>query len=351
MRIKIQHLYFYIVLIFCFLGKSVIAQEVSFTTSVGAKVVGLTDNFEVSYTSNKQGKFIQPKFKNFKVVSAVSTGESNQISAINGKVSRTTTFSYKLYLQPKRIGTFTVEGAKIKVGKATYQSKPVKVKVVKESQVRQRPQSLIDQFLGGGGQQAQPVQITQEDMFVKLDVSNSQVFHNQPVVVNYNLYKAKYQCQIEGFEIPTYQDFLSDEIKLDQNKAPGKETINGIEYEVHTLKKIVLTPQKPGMLRVDPYKVQLRVHTGSFFGTSVVMESNPLEITVKELPKPIPAEFSNQVGKFEVAIVPFSTELEIDNPVTFKVVISGEGNLKQLGAPQINFPNSLEVYDPETASE
>ncbi len=346
-RIGLQY---FILLTLIVLSNVGLAQDVTFSTNIAAKKVGLSDRFEVTYSSNKQGEFILPEYKNFNRVGGIATGYSSNTD-LNSGVTRKT-FDYTVTLQPKKIGTFTVEGAKIKVGKGTYQSKAAKIEVVKESQVKNRRQSLIDQFLGGGrpDQRQEQVEITNQDIFVTLEAVNPNVYRNQPVLVEYKLYVNKYKCQLEGVEIPTYSNFLSDEIAFTQ-KSPEKKTINDKEYEVHTLKKVLLTPQKTGKLGVEAYKVQARVHTGGFMGTSVIMESNSLEINVKELPKPMPANFSNQVGSYAIQVVPMVTRIEKDNPIQFKLEVIGEGNIKQLVAPEFSFPEGFESYDPEIATQ
>lgn len=336
-------------LFFCVIGNSVFSQDVTFTTSVDYKKIGITDRIKVTYSSNKRGNIILPKYKNFTVLSNVSTGTNSSVNFNTGVTK--VTYSHSITLKPKKLGTLKLEGAKLQIGRATYQSKSVKVKVVKESQVRQRPQSLFDQLLRGNPQSAERVEVTNQDMFVKLEATKNKVYQNQPILLEYKLYKSKYRCDFEAVEIPTYKDFLSDEIVLDRNNKPKIEIINGVEYEVHTFKKVLLTPQKTGKLKVDAFRIQARVSTGSFFGTSIVMESNPLEIIVKELPKPIPTDFSNQVGTYSMRIAPLPKTIEKDNPIQLKVVIEGKGNLKQLGNPEINFPKSFEVFDPEISSE
>ena len=340
----------FILLTFIVLSNIGLSQDVTFSTNVAAKKVGVTERFDVTYSSNKQGIFILPEYKNFNRVSGVATGYSSNTD-LNTGVTRKT-FNYTVTLQPKITGTFKVEGAKIKVGKGTYQFNAAKIEVVKESQVKNRRQSLVDQFLGGGrpDQRQEQVEITNQDIFVTLEAVNPNVYRNQPVLVEYKLYVNKYKCQLEGVEIPTYSNFLSDEITFKQ-KSPGKKQINGKEYEVHTLKKVLLTPQEIGKLSVEAYKVQARVHTGGFMGTSVIMESNSLEISVKELPKPMPDNFSNQVGSYSIQIAPMVTKIEKDNPVQFKLTVIGEGNIKQLVAPEFLFPEGFESYDPEIATQ
>ena len=80
------------------------AQEISFTTSVSAKKVGVEDVFEVTYTANKTGTFIAPKYKSFNQVSAISERKERNVNLNTGEIIQK--YSFSVALKPKKTGTF-----------------------------------------------------------------------------------------------------------------------------------------------------------------------------------------------------------------------------------------------------
>ena len=72
-----------------------------------------------------------------------------------------------------------------------------------------------------------------------------------------------------------------------------------------------------------------------------------LTVDVKPLPGDKPADFSGGVGEFSISSSINSTNVKTNDAVTIKLVISGTGNLKLIGDPEVKFPDDFEVYDPK----
>jgi hypothetical protein len=131
------------------------------------------------------------------------------------------------------------------------------------------------------------------------------------------------------------------------------------------LRKYVLFPQKSGTLTINPCKVEAginqRVQSRSrsifddVFGGGIQtipreVTSRPVNITVLPLPEGKPASFSGGVGQMKFDATIDKTEVKANGPVTLKVTVSGNGNMKFVDAPRINFPPDFEVYDPKVST-
>ena len=57
--------------------------------------------------------------------------------------------------------------------------------------------------------------------------------------------------------------------------------------------------------------------------------------------------YKRQVGEFSISSSINSTNVKTNDAVTIKLVISGTGNLKLIGDPEVKFPDDFEVYDPK----
>lgn len=330
-------------------------QEVSFTTSVSAKKVGVEDVFEVTYSANKPGSFVAPKFSNFKQVGRVSEREERNVNLSTGKIIQK--YSYSIALQPKKTGTFEVEGAKFKVGKATYESRPVEVEVVKESQVQQRrrrstmfdPFGMMDEMMQGFPRsQPRQIELTEKDFFAKISVSKSQVMKGEGFVASYKIYARNFNFGLENYDFPTQKGFWTESIEIPKEIKPTVEVIDGIQYQVYTMKKEMLFPQKSGELVLNPFTLTARIQTSPFSNPlSKSIKSNSPRIEVQKLPANPPLSFVNQVGNYSIEVSLSSDSVGINEPIEMTIEVSGKGNLKQLTELPLTFDDKLEVYDPE----
>ena len=129
----------------------------------------------------------------------------------------------------------------------------------------------------------------------------------------------------------------------------GKQHYNGVNYQVVTIKKALLYPQRPGKIEITKADfittVQVVRPIQSFFGFSqgyVDVEKNistsPVTINVKSLPDGKPISYSNAVGEFKIKSKISKTDTKVNEALTYKIVISGNGNLKYLKDPEVKFP-------------
>lgn len=74
-----------------------------------------------------------------------------------------------------------------------------------------------------------------------------------------------------------------------------------------------------------------------------------LNINVRPLPTPRPANFSGGVGKFSITAKLPSSKLKTNQAAQVIYTVSGSGNLKYIKLPELNslFPKELEVFSPD----
>ena len=175
--------------------------------------------------------------------------------------------------------------------------------------------------------------------------------------MNYKIYQSSYHIrnlEITDYELPMSNDFWTELIEP-KNKQwkEGQEIINGISFRVFTLKKEIVSPQKSGKLIIPGFEVSTVINRDFFNrGTSKIIKSNNLVLKVKKLPTNSPLSFNGQVGSnYKMSVKISKEELNVDEALDFEIKISGNGNLKQLKFPKINFPKDLEKYPEEIKSK
>ena len=335
----------------CIVSVSFYAQ-VDFNTKVSYSKIGIEDVFNVTYSTNKDGSFIQPTFKDFNVVSGPFQSSSSSINIVNGKMTQSMEKSFTYTLQPKQTGTFLIPGAKLKIGNATYESKSVQLtvvqgKLIKQKQRRRSPFDDFDDFFGNTRQQ--PQQITDEDFFAKITFSKQNVYPGEQIVASYKIYSRNLPINsLNDYDFPTQENFWAENIELPQQLVPKTEILDGKQYQVYTLKKEVLFPQKSGALTIKPFSVTGIINR-SFFSPGVKKEitSNGGTIQVKELPQPAPSSFNNQVGSYIFKGNLSKDTVKVDESIDLKLIVQGSGNLKQLSGFDVQFPSDFEAYDPQ----
>jgi oxygen tolerance protein BatD len=333
---------FYILTILM-LATQVLFAQVEFKAVVRKNKLGVNQRLKISYRVNKQGadNFKPPSFENFKVVAGPSSSVNQ--TWINGKASYSQAYIY--IIEPKKIGKFTIEPAKIEYKGKIVKSNVVKITVTKEVAIPKDPNN--------------PNYIAQQSIHLVAEVSNLKPFVGEGIYVVYKLFVSK-NISLNGSRVsesPQYKGFWNQDIAVKQvNFKNGM--YNGESYRYVVLKKAVLIPQRSGKLLIEPIEMDFSVGVptgrGDFFGNMITRninystKSTAKTVQVKALPEERkPIDFSGAVGEFNFNVSINKGVLKANDAAQIKVEISGKGNLKLFETPKITTPAELEVYTPE----
>jgi hypothetical protein len=337
-----------------FLNVSVFTQ--TFNASVSKTIVGIEDRFEVSFSFshdevNSLKNFTPPDFSSFFILSGPNQSTSMQF--INGVSSASRTYSY--YLRGKSTGKFNIGSASIDYKGKIYKTEPITIEVIKgSSPPKQQSEPSVDAEIG-------------DNLFVKAIADKQRVYQGEQVTVTYKLYtRLNIAAQMSVSKLPQYQGFWAEELETSKNILFTTEVFEGKQYRVGVLKKVALFPSQTGELSVTPFElnvpvlVQKKRRTGSIFddffndpfGRGETIEynsrSNTLKINVLPLPSDNKSEFFNgAVGDFVLKTSVNKYETKTNDPVTFKVEVSGTGNIKLLDIPEIKLQPGVEKYEPK----
>ena len=332
------------------------------TASVNRNPVGLNEQFQLSFELNGNGSnFRAPALTDFMVLSGPNQSTSMQF--INGSMSQSVTFSY--ILQPKSEGTFRIEPATIESGGKVILSNMIALTVTKGSGQGAQP---------GGQNQGDKTNISSKNIFFRVSVDKTNVYRGEAIVATYKLYTNVQVINYGINKVPSFNGFWSQDIQMPQQLSLDKtEVINGVTYRVGEIKKVVLFPQQSGTLTLEPMegeciaRIQVkRNKTGgpfdifndpffndpfSGFGgirdVKFAVKSDPVRITVRELPPNAPPSFNGAVGRYTFDGTIDKTRLRANDAVSLKLKINGKGNIKLAEAPEFELSPDIEKYDPE----
>ncbi len=318
-----------------------ISAQVKFDATVSKNKLGLNERLRVDFVMNQNGdNFSPPDFENFQIIGGPNQSISTKY--VNGERSFSKTYSY--FLQPLRKGSLRIKQASIEIDGEEYKTLPIEV-IITDSV--DQPSDSVTQYYND------------EDIELRALISKSSPYVNEPITIVYKLYyKAPIRISnAQETETPKYKDFWNQDIKIPQLKIQS-EIYKGQNYNVVEWKKVVLYPQKSGLLEISPLSINLMLDVPTdkrdFFGniiidqTSQFISTGTRRINVKELPLDnMPSSFTGAVGEFEFDVILDKSSLRATESFQAELKVKGRGNLKLFDLPDLLVPGSMELFEPQ----
>lgn len=353
-----------------FLATTLWAQEM--TVQAPQKVYA-GDNLTVRFSVNDNAKnFRGPSFQGFTVVSGPNTSTQQSMSFANGQMSRsvTTSFSYRIIANNE--GTYTIEPASCTVDGKKVESKSFTVTVEKmnasmqqQRQQQAQQQQQRQQYDPWAQQPQQATQINENTLFARASVNKSNPWQGEQVIITYKIYTQVPISQFAIDKLPGNKGFWAEDLSVGQQIKQYEETYNGQRYQVAEIRRGALFAQESGKLTIAPLDLNVlamvqrqRRRTGSiwdlfddpFFNAQQAVErplsTNTININVRPLPS-APEGFTGAVGSFDVKGGVNIDQVKANEAVTYRITVSGSGNLMLMDVPHPEFPSVFEVYDPQ----
>ncbi len=290
-------------------------------------------------------------------------GPATRISIINGQVSHTISFTYNLY--PVKTGKFQIPAITTTVDGKNLSSQPIEIEVVDAGKLPPSPDS------GEGG--ADPVSL-KDKIFIIMGAEKRDYYLNEKIPLTIKLF-------VNGVSVRDiqYPEFEHNGFIVDPFSEPERhqQNIGGILYDVIEFRTSVY-PTRTGELGLGPAKLSCNIlfrrstkkhplgddfdrffdedFFDNFFDTfdlrTANLESVPLGLNILPLPEEgKPKDFSGGVGQFQFEMSVSPSEVKVGDPITVRMRISGDGNLKAIRFPQIEEQENLKLYEPQIKEE
>lgn len=312
------------------------AQNIDFTASCDRTQVSLGETFtlEVKVGGNISNP-PEPKLPQMNDFNVVSTGRMENVSIVNGKVSSAISFNYTL--APRKIGKFTIPPCTMTYKGKSIQTQPIEIEVTKSSaptQSSSQSPNTVNLPKKGTGQ---------KDVFATLTVSRNKAYANEQLILSVKFYQGINLSSSPSYNPPSLTGFWTESLGQTQNY----EMVSGRRYLVNEI-KYALFPMSAGVYKIGSASIRYEVEdffSFPFGGETRVATTNPLEITVLNLPsKGKPNDFSGTVGKFDISSKLDNSQLKQWEPATLTVIISGEGNIKSIELPKLPELPDFKIY-------
>lgn len=346
---------FYILLLI-WLSSINFAQDIEFK-AIGPKYVRVGEQFQLQFSINKSvDDFNPPSFNNFDFLGGPMQGSSSQTTVINGKIVRNQSYTFTYYLRAKEPGEFTLKPATAKYKGSEIESNAINIEVVGSSQGNNSQTST------GNTQQTPSASGSNGDeMFVRVVPEKRTAYVGEGITAWIKIYTKVSLSDIDrNFKRPVFSGFYKQNIEIPPLTNLEREKVGNDIYYAGVLEKVLLFPQKSGKIVIEPFELtaykqkqvrQSRSALDDFFGPSytsvpVKLKSKPVTINAIPLPENKPVGFTGAVGQYTIRGSLNSNKVKTNDAVSFKVVLTGSGNIKLIESIDYNLPSTMQVYDP-----
>lgn len=258
---------------------------------------------------------------------------------VNGKPSLTQSYGFQFIAQSS--GSYTVPSIKVTVNGKEFATKPIAFKV------------LDPKTIDNGNAERAP------DIYVRLEPTTHNPVVGQQVVADIVLY-FKSEVEVSNYNtVPGWkaEGFWKEELNNPSQARTTSVIINGIRYKRARLLQYALFPTKAGELTLSPYSLTVRVRNSrrtardpfnfSFGQENKELKTLPVTLNVGRPPAIENAEYIGAVGDFEIKRTIKPSSAYVGESVEIITEITGSGNLPLLNKPEYDFPESLELYNPQ----
>lgn len=338
-----------IVLLFGFTLKAA-SQDLSVEATVSETSIFTGEQFSLSISveSSSQHSLDLPQIPDFRGARVISgtPSRSTRTSIINGRTTRSTTYTYTLIAEQK--GNYTIPPITVRVDGESRQTNPVSIEVVEKGSLSSEGQSQLP------------------DIFVQVEVDEERPVVGQQIVASVVLYFK------QGIEVTSFQPsfgwttdgFWKEELENISQPRAESTILNGVRYRKATLLRYALFPSRSGELSLSEYGLTAGIRSqvnrndpfGSFFGSGtnqrrVTLNSEQIDLTVRQLPARDNALWMNAVGDFTIERKINTSEIRSGDSIELITTIEGEGNIPLINRPRYSLPEAFDQFNPRESSD
>lgn len=340
------------------------ADKVRFVAEA-ADVVISGDQVRLVFTVNSQDikDFRAPSIKGFDVLMGPSRSQQSSIQIINGKRTSNSSTAFTYILLAGSPGTYTIPAASVEVNGEKVFSNAISIKVLPQDQNSGNSGNNGGGSASSSRSQAAGSRISANDLFITATASKTTVHEQEAILLTYKVYTVVNLRQLYG-KMPDLKGFHTQEVELPQQKTFTLEHYKGRNYNTTVWSQYVLFPQQTGKLEIpsitfdgvvaqqtvsdDPFDAFF--NGGGYVEVKKKITTPKVVINVQPLPAK-PTGFSGAVGEFKLASSINATDVKTNDAVTIKLTLSGTGNMKLIGTPEVKFPQDFEIYDPKVTDD
>lgn len=334
--------------LFCLLPVTAGAFSAQATIEVNRLSVG--EMTRLSITVSGARPTMPPEIQQVDGLQIRSTGTSQQFQIINGQASSTITYNYSVLavkpgeytLGPYRLTTNTEETLTNMIV-LTVTHSPGPSALTGDDNIHGDPDSDIT---------------AKEPLFLEISLPKTRFYLGEKIPVTISLFVGQIPVREINYPVLNQSELL---YVLSGQPVEKKTIINGLSYQVVEF-PATLIPIKTGNFTLGPVELQCNIltprhTTGGFLDffdeffagyekQPVTLTSNTWELEVLPLPQiGKPDDFTGGVGQFNLTIAASPQDVQVGDPVTVTLTVTGTGDLSRLSPPVLSAGDGFKIYE------
>jgi len=262
------------------------------------------------------------------VVGKSNLGVSTRTIYANGKITVTREISVSYEMVAQKVGYVHLRDIQVDLGSKKLRLPTYNLNILKEPE--ETP-----------------------DVFLRAEVTKRNVFVGEGITVRYFLYS---RVGVSSLDVKTYPK-LNNFLKrfLQEPDTSERVSMDGAIFVRTKIYSARIFPEKIGLLKIDPmtiaiaYQPSLAVNPFGTFNSGGVkrktIKNDEVQIEVNPLPEPKPQSFTGLVGAHKFDLTQNTQKVLVNEPLEFKLVVSGPGALENLEAPKIFNFDGFEEFE------
>jgi hypothetical protein len=303
----------------------------------------------------------KPQLPSLAGFTVIRSSSGTQIKVVNGEMSIQETFQYNL--RPTQTGELVIEPVTVNVNGITYSTDPIIITVAQGNGNTQPvpnpslpgmpslPSFPSSSFFDSGifepapqiDPSEAPTELAGQDYFIEAEVDKMSPYVGEQVLYTLRFYNAVRLYDDPEYRPPGFTGFWHEN-QPDQANYSLQQA--GRTYKVTEL-QTVLFPTVIGKTSIEPAEI---IISGGFFGNGQILRTQPTTLDVQTIPQNSPTSYQGAVGRFDIQAVIDTNHTAINEPVTLKVTISGQGNINNLAEPVWNEGPEWRAFDSQASN-
>ncbi|MEO8055302.1 MAG: BatD family protein [Acidobacteriota bacterium] len=293
---------------------------------------------------------------------------SEQVSYVNGVFSRTLSITY--VLRPLGPGPAEIGEASFGFGDKTVKAASYLLEVgaarpasssQRAPQQEPEPEDPLSQFFRRRDGAGSPRTERGARPFVEFRVTpdKTTAYVGEEITLTYELLTQADVQGLEYLESPKFPGLWAEDLEKPERPEGRRDVVDGRTVMRFTLLKKAVSGLTPGAVTVPEAKIRTSVRVGpdpfgdpfGFFPRPQVLDLVAKPVSLKILAVPGRPDFKGPVGRFELTAKIDRTRVAAGDAATFKVRLSGTGNLRTASeAPRLEVAGA-KVYPPSTKTD
>jgi len=280
----------------------------------------------------------------------LGSGTSTSMEMTGGRTTVALTVQYRF--QALQEGTFQIEPLQVEIGGQIYHTDALPLTV-----------SSASPSPGASTGRPELNGIAAADLFVTAEASRTTVLLGEPLTIEYRIWTRVDVTSYNLTSVPEREGFWVEDLGQVTQPQVEQRVRDGQQYTTAVIQRVALVPTGVGQRTIAPLGIEAQVRVrgrrdpldrlfgrSSLFGTTIVPKavlSNSLTIEVEALPPGRPEPFSGVVGSLDITAEVDRDAVDANDAVTLTIRVSGQGNVRAIPEPLLDFPRDFEVFPPE----